>query len=140
MPKLTKALLVLIVGVIIATAGIALGVNYYMVHQNLTVPASPGMSLFRNDGVTPISNGEEITSLWSWTGTQFTVGIVIRNTGNIILNTSLNTTFVPVGWSVTIVGNGSLPIGGSQTVNLVAIPPNLIGGTTTGDFDLWFIG
>jgi hypothetical protein len=124
----------------LATIALAASVANYMVHQNLTIPANASMSLYQSDNTTPISNGQDITTLWSWTGTQFTITIIIHNVGNIILTTGLNTTQVPSNWTITILGNGSLSIGAQQTVTLTATPPNLVGGTSTGDFDLWFTG
>jgi len=114
--------------------------NYFMVHQNLIVPSTPGMSLYRSDGITSIYSGDLVTNLWAWTGTQFTVQFVIKNIGNTILATGLNVTDVPAGWTVSITGNGTLTQGNTQTVTLTAIPPTNASGTTSGDFDLWITG
>jgi hypothetical protein len=114
--------------------------NYIMVHQTLTVPNQPGMALYQHDGTTLISSGALVTDLWSWTGTQFTVQFVIKNVGNTVLATGLNTSSVPSGWTLSITGNGTLTQGDTQTVTIMAIPPSLVGGTSSGDFDLWITG
>lgn len=124
--------------VFIATA-YAINVSF-MVHQTLTVPSSSSMAVYQSDGFTTVNNGALISSLWLWTGSQFTLTLVIHNTGNIVLVTGLNTTDVPFGWLVTINGNGTLPMGGVQTVTLIALPYSTAGGTTSGDFDLWLTG
>jgi hypothetical protein len=107
----------------------------YQFHQTLTVPNMPSIAVYRQDGLTQITNGEEVSSLWSWTGTQFALTIVIKNTGNTIYTTSFTLTGGTLtGWVFTALGNGTLARGASQTVNLVFVPPNANGGTTTGDF------
>jgi len=115
-------------------------VNYIMIHQTWSVPSQPGMLLFQSDGITQITSGQEITDLWSWTGTQFTLNVVIKNNGNTVLVTGLNTSAVPSGWSVTITGNGTLNKGDTQPVTVIVLPNSTIGGTTSGDVDLWFTG
>lgn len=125
---------------ICATIGLASAVNYFMIHGTFTVPSNASIALYQNDGVTPISNGADITSLSSWTGSQFTLAMVIKNTGNTVLNTGLNATGVPAGWTLQIVGNGTLNAGAMQSVTIIVIPPNTNGGTTSGDIDLWLTG
>jgi hypothetical protein len=112
-----------------------------MMHQNLSEPASPALKVYRADGVTPVNSGDDMTALWSWTGSQFSLQLQIKNTGTTVLNTGLNTTMVPANWMVLITGNGTLLQGNMQTVTLTALPPlPLVAGTASGDFDLWFTG
>ncbi len=125
---------------ILLTLVAAAGVNYFMFHQNNTVPNNPSLAVYHADGVTPYASGADLTTDWVWTGTKFTLSLVIRNTGNTVLNTGLNTTMVPPTWNATILGNGTLNIGASQPVTIQLVPPSLIGGTSTGDYDLWIIG
>jgi hypothetical protein len=134
-------LLTIVISIAIAATVSGLTINnYFMVHQTNTVPSQPGMLLYQSDGTTPINSGQEISDLWAWTGTQFTLDVVIKNNGNTVLNTGLNTTFVPSGWTVSITGNGTLNKGDTQPVTVILLPNSTVGGTTSGDWDLWFTG
>jgi hypothetical protein len=125
--------------IVFIASAYALNVSF-MMHQTLTVPGAPAMTVYQSDGVTQISAGQDISPQWIWTGTQFYVTLIIHNTGNTPLNISLDTSLAPSNWAVTIDGNGPLAIGGVQTVTLIAVPPLMASGTTSGDFDLRITG
>jgi uncharacterized membrane protein len=131
--------LVFILTTLFVVAGLA-SINYFMFHQNNTIPSTPGLSVYQSDGITPVPSGTDASTLWVWTGTQFTLSLVIHNTGNVALTTGLNTSGVPAGWTVSMTGNGTLATGGIQAVTIISVPPTLAGGTSSGDYDLWITG
>lgn len=114
----------------------------FMIRQNLTIATSAGMRLYSPDKATgsEIINGADASVYWAWTGTQFTLSLEIENIGNTVLTTGLRTVPTPTGWSITILNNGTLPMGQTQKVTMIATPPSLLGGTTTGDFDIYIVG
>lgn len=123
--------------VVLALSLIAYATITFTIHQTLTVPTAKAFTVYQSDGLTPVASMQDVSTLWSWTGSQFVLQLVIVNTGNSILTTSFNVSGGGLsGWNFIYGGNGSLAIGGNQGVSITAVPPNTNGGTTTGDFDL----
>jgi hypothetical protein len=134
----------LIIAIVLSIAVIAIvladTMPSLMVHQTNTVPPKFKFSAFQADGVTPVNAGDDMGSLWNWTGSQFTLTLNIANTGN----TAITPQFVPsqgnfTGWTFQVSGNNTLPIGQNENCALTLIPPggiNAPSGTSTGDWDL----
>jgi len=114
-----------------------------MFHQTLTTPIEKDMQIFtpsQYDGV-EIFQGQEISDYWVWSGTQFFLEIEVVNVGNTALDVQLNVPSMPAGWDISLFGNGTLAMGTSRIMTVVAFPPSdSPEGTSTGDFDLYITG
>jgi hypothetical protein len=138
------ALNVALIAFIVAAAivGGATIVAIYSFHQTNTVPTTYNMAVYESDGTTLITNGSLVGSAtleWTWTGSQFDLVIVIKNTGNVAYTTSIPTPSAPFPstWNFTASGTGILAAGATQTVNIAVTPPSPTPGATTGDYGIF---
>jgi hypothetical protein len=62
--------------------------------------------------------------------------MIIKNVGNLVITPTFTLPKI-TGWTLSVLGNGTIGIGKNETVTLVAIPSNMTAGVTTGDFDIY---
>jgi hypothetical protein len=125
--KITAIIIIAIIGSI----GVVGAVTYFTVNQTLTIPTV--IQLFKSDGSTPIANGADITSFWTYSTGAFTLSFVLKNPGSTTITPTV--TFQTVaGWTFTTTALNSIPSGQTLAVTATATPPSTTPGTTSGAF------
>lgn len=119
--------------VFLLIVGIVYAVTTVSFNQNLTVS---GIKVYQADGITPIAEGSNQESMWSWdsVNTRFVAAIKVKNVGNTNIDITITSNlaspwdFSPVGILTAITPNEN------RAITLYATNPSAVGGSSTGDF------
>lgn len=124
----------LIVALLASVAYAVISVSF---HQNLTVPTTQGIEVYRNDGVTLIGEGSDQASIWTWdsVNTRFTANIKAKNIGNTNIDVTVVFSNLAIGWTGSTSGTlTSITPSEMRSITLYATNPSAVGGSSTSDF------
>ena len=132
----TKLVLVGLIVTALCFASFVYALTALSWNQNPQVPTGSFIALY---GTTPIIQGSDQTSIWTWSGTttSFTTTITIENIGTSIINVKVEPSGLDPLW--TAYGSGTtVPIaaGGTLLVPLAIRKPSALSGEPVGSFTI----